>query len=77
VTGGHFNLQVAAGRWIVLSFLGSADNPRAKQAIAGLLRDAHLFDEDQLIAHGVLTTPPGELAPLSEASGPAVSFLTD
>ena len=77
VTGGHFNLQVAAGRWIVLSFLGSADDPRAKQELAGLLRDAHLFDEDRLVAHGVLTTPPSELAPLSDASGPAVSFLAD
>ena len=26
---GAFNLQVAAGRWIVLSFLGSPNDPKA------------------------------------------------
>ncbi len=28
---GSFNLQVAAGRWIVLSFLGSPANARMKE----------------------------------------------
>ncbi|MGO9945791.1 MAG: redoxin domain-containing protein [Steroidobacteraceae bacterium] len=77
LTGGSFNLQVAAGRWIVLCFLGSVDDPQAKQELTGLLRDAHLFDEDQMIAHGVMTTPPKDPNPLTEISGPAVSFLAD
>lgn len=77
VTGGSFNLQVAAGRWIVLCFLGSVDDPRAKQELTGLLHDTRLFDEDQMIAHGVLTAPPEDAAPLRAISGPAVSFLAD
>ena len=77
LTGGSFNLQVAAGRWIVLCFLGSVDDPQAKQELTGLLRDAHLFDEDQMIAQGVMTTPPKDPNPLTEISGPAVSFLAD
>ena len=77
VTGGSFHLQVAAGRWIVLCFLGSADDPRAQRELAELHQEAHLFDEDRLVVHGVLTAPPRDLTPLLEISGPAVSFLAD
>ena len=31
---GAFNLSVAAGRWIVLSFLGSPANPQAEHELA-------------------------------------------
>jgi peroxiredoxin len=75
VTGGSFHLQVAAGRWIVLCFLGPADDPQARQKLAELLRDTDLFDEDRLAAHVVLTIPPEE--PLTELGNPAVSFLAD
>src|SRR5580700_2286123 len=75
VTGGSFNLQVAAGRWIVLCFPGPADGPQARQKLAELLADADLFDEDQLTAHVVLPTPPE--APLADIGNPAVSFLAD
>ena len=51
VTGASFHLQVAAGRWIVLCFLGPADGAQARQKLAELLRDADLFDEDRLTAH--------------------------
>jgi 2OG-Fe(II) oxygenase superfamily len=70
-------LQVAAGRWIVLCFLGPADNLQARQKLAELLRDTDLFDEDRLAAHVVLTIPPEESAQLTEIRNPAVSFLAD
>src|ERR1700722_563646 len=73
VTGGSFHLQVAAGRWIVLCFLGPADDAQARQKLAELLGDADLFDEDRLTAHVILTTPPAE--PPAEISNAAVSFL--
>ena len=38
VTGGSFDLHVSAGRWVVLSFLGSPANPRAMAEIAELVR---------------------------------------
>src|SRR5580692_3615161 len=75
VTGGSFNLQVAAGRWIVLCFLGPADGAQARQKLAELLGDADLFDEDRLTAHVVLATPPAE--PPAEIGNSAVSFLAD
>ena len=34
VTGGSFDLHVSAGRWVVLSFMGSPANPRAMAEIA-------------------------------------------
>ena len=75
ITGGSFHLQVAAGRWIVLCFLGPADGAQARQKLAELLGDADLFDEDRLTAHVVLATPPAE--PPAEIGNSAVSFLAD
>ena len=74
---GSFNLQVAAGRWIVLSFLGSPANPRAEQELAELLRDAHLFAEDRLVFYGVLTAPPVDPARYIRHCGPAISLIAD
>jgi peroxiredoxin len=75
ITGSRFHLQVAAGRWIVLCFLGPADGAQARQKLAGLLADADLFDEDRLTAHVVLTTPPAESP--AEICNSAFSFLAD
>jgi predicted 2-oxoglutarate/Fe(II)-dependent dioxygenase YbiX/peroxiredoxin len=77
LTDGACNLQVAAGRWIVLSFLGSPANPRAKAELAELLRDASLFGENRLVFYGVLTAPPSDSAAYINASTPAVSFIAD
>jgi len=77
VGDGAFNLQVAAGRWIVLSFLGSPANPRVQQELCPLLRDMQLFDPDRLVFYGVLTAPPDEAASYRNLSTSAVSFLAD
>ena len=74
---GEFNLQVAAGRWIVLSFLGSPDEPRVSAEVAALLHDAHLFDEDRLVFYGVMTAPPADPAAYLRFSTAAISFITD
>src|SRR6202007_1169509 len=60
---GEFNLSVAAGRWIVLAFLGARDYPRLAQELSGLLRENALFDEDRMVLYGVLTAPPPDAAP--------------
>jgi predicted 2-oxoglutarate/Fe(II)-dependent dioxygenase YbiX/peroxiredoxin len=74
---GSFNLQVAAGRWIVLSFLGSPDNPRVKEEIVALLCDARQFDEDRLVFYGVLTAPPEDPEHYCALGTAAVGFLAD
>jgi predicted 2-oxoglutarate/Fe(II)-dependent dioxygenase YbiX/peroxiredoxin len=77
ISGGSFHLQVAAGRWIVLSFLGSPANPRARAEAAGLLRDIELFDEDRLLFYGVFTEPPADMAPYLRITTSAISFIAD
>jgi predicted 2-oxoglutarate/Fe(II)-dependent dioxygenase YbiX/peroxiredoxin len=77
IADGSFNLSVAAGRWVVLSFLGSPAKPRVKRELAGLLRDSHLFDEDRIVFYGVLTAPPEDPAPYLKRCTAAVSFLAD
>ncbi len=75
--GGSFHLQVAAGRWIVLSFLGSAADPRVEREYVALLHDADLFDDDRLIFCGVLTAPPADPAPFLVRSTSAVAVIAD
>jgi peroxiredoxin len=77
VAGGAFDLHVSAGRWVVLSFLGSPANPRANAELNELLREAALFSEDRLVVGCVLTEPPTDAAQLAEISGNAVFFIAD
>jgi hypothetical protein len=77
VGDGAFNLQVAAGRWIVLSFLGSPCDPKGKAELTGLLGDAHLFSQDRIVFYGVLSAPPGDPAYYAALSTPAISFIAD
>ena len=77
VTGSAFELQVSAGRWIVLCFLGSLEAPQAVAELEALLAHAHQFHEDRLVAHVVLTDVPSDPTPLAALSGPAFSFLAD
>lgn len=77
ISGGAFHLQVGAGRWIVLSFLGSPANPRVHAEVAELLRDMALFDEDRLVFYGVFTAPPADPTPYLRATTTAISFIAD
>jgi len=74
---GAFNLQVAAGRWIVLGFLGSPAHAKADRELSALLRDTQLFDEDKVIFCGIFTAPPADPIPYAAMSTPAISFLAD
>jgi len=74
---GAFNLQVAAGRWIVLSFLGSPADPRAQRELGEVLREPALFDDDRMVFCGVLAAAPEDAAPYLVRTTPAISFVTD
>jgi len=75
--GGSFNLQVAAGRWIVLSFLGSPADPRLQQELAALLQEHYRFDDDRIVFCGLLSEPPEDPAPFLARSTQAISFAAD
>lgn len=74
---GSFTLQVAAGRWIALSFLGSPADARAQEELTALLQDARGFDQDRLVFYGVLTEPPADPAVYAKLSTSAISFIAD
>jgi hypothetical protein len=77
VGDGAFNLQVAAGRWIVLSFLGSPADPKAKAELTELLRNVQLFGPDRIVFYGVLTAPPSDPSHYLALSTSAISFIAD
>jgi len=77
ISGTAVELQVNAGRWIVLCFLGSLADPRTSEALAVLLAEQHRFDEDRLLVYAVLSEPPAEIDRLAAISRPAFSFLAD
>jgi predicted 2-oxoglutarate/Fe(II)-dependent dioxygenase YbiX/peroxiredoxin len=74
---GAFSLQVAAGRWVVLSFLGLPDDPKAKEELAKLLHDARLFHEDRIVFYGVFTAPPSDPSYYIALNTFAISFIAD
>jgi predicted 2-oxoglutarate/Fe(II)-dependent dioxygenase YbiX/peroxiredoxin len=77
IANGSFSLQVAAGRWVVLSFLGSPANPRVRAELTELLRDAQLFDPEHVTFYGVLTAPPDDVKHYTDLCTPAISFIAD
>src|SRR5487761_1678908 len=77
IGGGSFHLQVAAGRWIVLSFLGSLEEKRANDELTKLLCDAQLFDDDRMVFYGVLAAPPADPQLYLARSTPAIGFIAD
>jgi len=77
LAGGSFDLQVAAGRWIVLAFLGDPAQPRAAQEVAELMQEAHLFHPDRMVCYAVLTAPPAEPARYADPGTDAFAVLVD
>ncbi len=59
------------------SFLGSPANPKVREELAELIRDAHLFDENRIVFYGVLTAPPSDPAHYVALNTPAISFIAD
>jgi predicted 2-oxoglutarate/Fe(II)-dependent dioxygenase YbiX/peroxiredoxin len=74
---GSFNLSVAAGRWIVLSFLGAPANPRVEQELTEIFQSSHLFDEDRIVFYGIFSAPPDDPRPYPTRTTSAASFLAD
>jgi predicted 2-oxoglutarate/Fe(II)-dependent dioxygenase YbiX/peroxiredoxin len=77
LAGAQVDLHVDAGRWVVLSFLGSLAEPTARTAIASLLDHAAAFREDHCVFYGILSETPADAAVLVGISGPAMGFIVD
>jgi predicted 2-oxoglutarate/Fe(II)-dependent dioxygenase YbiX/peroxiredoxin len=77
VTGGSFDLQASAGRWVVLSFLGPLSDPRAMAEVTEFARLSASFTEDHLFIACVFTGQAGDEPSLAAISSPTLSFLAD
>jgi predicted 2-oxoglutarate/Fe(II)-dependent dioxygenase YbiX len=81
VTGGSFDLHAGAGRWVVLSFVGSLADPRAMAEVAELARLSAAFSEDHLIIGCVFTGQASDTdshtGSLGAISSGTLSFLAD
>jgi predicted 2-oxoglutarate/Fe(II)-dependent dioxygenase YbiX len=77
VTGGSFDLHVSAGRWVVLSFLGSPANPRAMAELAELASASASLSEDHAIIGCVFTAQPDDIASLAAISNSKLFCLAD
>ncbi len=77
VTGGLFDLHFSAGRWVVLSFLGSPSNPRAMSEIAELVQTSAGLGEDHLAVACIFTGQPDDVASLAAISSNGLFFLAD
>jgi predicted 2-oxoglutarate/Fe(II)-dependent dioxygenase YbiX/peroxiredoxin len=76
-TGGSFDLQASAGRWVALSFLGPLSDPRAMAEVTELAQLAATFNDDHLIIGCVFTGSADNVENLAAISGSTLSFLAD
>lgn len=67
----------AAGRYLVLAFLGSAADPHAQAAIAGVKARGELFDDTHASFFGVTVDPADEAQQRVQDSYPGYRFLWD
>jgi len=77
LSGDAFDLHVSAGRWVVLSFLGSPDNPRVASEIAALTQLGDILNEDHLVVKAILAAPPAEMEEYAAPQNKALSFIAD
>src|SRR6202044_384091 len=77
VTGGSFDLHVSAGRWVVLSFLGSPANPRVDVPLALGRAQGIWCGTILLFGGGFSPAPPADIAKFAALSGNALFFLAD
>lgn len=79
-TGGHaaFQFQAAAGRYVVMSFMGSLANPAAAGAVGHILeKHRDWFDDKRACFFGVSASPPDAQSGNLEDDLPGVRFFHD
>jgi peroxiredoxin len=77
ISGGAFDLHVSAGRWVVLAFMGSPQNPRVEAEITQLLQQADLLADDHLVVACLLTAPPEDISKFAATAGNKLLLLAD
>lgn len=75
--GSSFHFDIAAGRYVLLCFFGSASVPMAASALQAVSRHAHLFDDERLCFFGVTCDPADALNRRIAESYPGIRFFLD
>ncbi len=77
ISGDVVDLHVSAGRWVVLSFLGSPDGPRADGEIEALTQLTDVLNEDHVVVKAVFTAPPAAIEKYAALQNKTLSFIAD
>ena len=73
----HFKFSIAAGRYVVLCFFGSAKLPDIETALKMLLSQRDLFDDDKVTFFGVSIGPDDEREGRFRQSLPGIRAIWD
>ena len=76
LAGDGIDLHVDAGRWIVLAFAGTAEDPRGPRELAPVLAAASPDDDDRMVVY-VIFAAAAAYAAIGARSGPGLGFLAD
>jgi predicted 2-oxoglutarate/Fe(II)-dependent dioxygenase YbiX/peroxiredoxin len=72
-----YDFASVAGRYIVLGFLGSARQEPVRRAMAAVLAERHLFDDQRASFFGVSADPADEASGLLREALPGIRFFWD
>jgi peroxiredoxin/predicted 2-oxoglutarate/Fe(II)-dependent dioxygenase YbiX len=73
----RFHFDTVAGRYIVLSFLGSASDPRSAALLEAVHANRARFDDERCAFFGVTLDPADEQRPLAADARPGIRFFFD
>jgi peroxiredoxin/predicted 2-oxoglutarate/Fe(II)-dependent dioxygenase YbiX len=73
----NYSFDTAAGRYVVLCFLGSATNPAGQHALKGIAANRSLFDDDKICLFGVSVDPKDEKEARIKADMPGIRHFWD
>src|SRR5215212_5031084 len=73
----NYAFDTAAGRWIVLSFFGSAADPAAKTALNAVQAHRHFFNDNHASFFGVSVDPGDEAEKRVQDSYPGLRYFWD
>lgn len=72
-----YDFASVAGRYVVLGFLGSARQEAVRRAMAAVLAERHLFDDQRASLFGVSVDPADEASGVLREALPGIRFFWD
>jgi peroxiredoxin/predicted 2-oxoglutarate/Fe(II)-dependent dioxygenase YbiX len=73
----QFHFHIAAGRYIVLCFFGSAGAERGRRVLSDFLEQRRLFDDENCCFFGVTSDPDDQRHPNVQDQIPGIRFFLD